>query len=312
MQGPASVAGVAAVTGVAAAAAAGDAATDTVTAPGPADTDDAVADTHPHGVMGHPMVDTPTAGAANASPAPTMPSAEWVADGRPQLSPEHVALLTWWAQMIESGQIPAPPGSDEAPTGNVEPPRRRFPKRAAAIAVVLVAVVALAAALVPRMLAGGEDSAGLPATDVSLPATVGELTAITEPGIGDELEPILNFGLRPAGVTVTAAYGPETAGPLTFAALGTSVAAPADARGLITAWAERTGATMGEPVVGDGPTLGVTCASATASPSVPDGTFCVWASTTARGEAFGIDMSTDQAAGLTAELRDTTTTSAVG
>ncbi len=240
--------------------------------------------------------------------APPMPSDGWNDADRPQLSPEHVALLTWWAQMIEAGQLPAPPGADEANGAQAERPHR-FPKRAAIIAVALVVVAALLAAVGLRMLGTGAQPEAAPAADVTLPAAVGDLVALTATEAADGVEAATGFGLRPAGVTVTGAYGPRVEGPLRFVAMATSVAAPQGAAAQIAAWAQRTGAKVGDPVVGEGATLGVTCATASDAAGLPDGSLCVWTSTSTRGQSYAMGMEIADAADLTAELRGTTTTS---
>lgn len=238
---------------------------------------------------------------------PERPAVDRAAPDQPQLSPEHVALLTWWAQLIEAGQIPAPTGADDTAAEPTES-RRQFPTKAAVVTLAALAAVGLAAFVGPRLLAESADPVAVPAADVVLPPTVGDLVAVTAADAGEDVEAALGFGIRPAGVTVTGAYGVQAQGPLSFAVMATSIAAPTDAGGQITAWAERTGSTVGEPIVGEGATVGVTCATASDSPTLAAGSFCVWASPSARGQTYAIDTPTDDAASLTAQLRATTTT----
>ena len=86
-------------------------------------------------------------------PAPGAPSSEWKSPERTELSPEHVALLSWWADMIAAGQFPAPgptPGTEE----NIPEtkPRRTLSVKAAALS--LVAVAAVGGAAVFGMVTG--------------------------------------------------------------------------------------------------------------------------------------------------------------
>jgi hypothetical protein len=68
------------------------------------------------------------------APVPEAPSTEWKSPARPELSPEHVALLSWWADMIAAGQFPAPPGTlTTEVTAPAKQPRRAFPVKAAAL-----------------------------------------------------------------------------------------------------------------------------------------------------------------------------------
>jgi hypothetical protein len=124
------------------------------------------------------------------------------------------------------------------------------------------------------------------------------------------MRPLLGFGLRPAGVTVTGAYGTDPAGPLALAAMATTIGAPADDAGQIAAWSQRTGSVVGEPVVGTGESQGVTCVTATEAPSVPAGAFCVWTGTGMRGQTFAVATTAEDAQALTTQLRATTTSTA--
>lgn len=285
--------------------------TQTLTSPAPAPTD-------PAG-MGQPsQAPTSEPGAA--------PSQVWGSPERPELSPEHVALLSWWADMIAAGNFPAPPGAPGA-DDTLEPPpsrptkgrgRRRggntegsarersFPTKA--VVVGLAAVVALGAAVVmgPKVLASQEPIV-VPATELTMPATVGDLVAMTNPAIGPELQPLIGFGLRPAGVTVTAAYGPTAEGPLTLAAMSTRVGAPAEPVGQIATWAARSGVTTSQSVAGSGADEGITCAAAEATAAIPAGSFCVWTGSGMRGQTFSVEFPVEDAMALTAELRAGTT-----
>ncbi|MDH3958279.1 MAG: hypothetical protein OEU98_02260 [Actinomycetota bacterium] len=288
--------------------------TQTLTAPAPTD---------PAG-MGQPSQQAPSTEPGAA------PSQAWGSPERPELSPEHVALLSWWADMIAAGNFPAPPGAAGA-DDTLEPPpsrpkkgrgRRRagttegsarergFPTKA--VVVGLAAVVALGAAVVmgPKVLASQEPIV-VPATELTMPATVGDLVAMNDPAIGVELEPLIGFGLRPAGVTVTAAYGPTAEGPLTLAAMSTRVGAPAEPVGQIATWAARSGVTTSQSVAGSGADEGITCAAAAATPEIPAGSFCVWTGSGMRGQTFSVETPVEDAMALTAELRAGTTTTEV-
>ena len=251
------------------------------------------------------------AGTAQATqteaPSQDTPSSGWKSPERPELSPEHVALLSWWADMIAAGQFPAPPGSASptAPAAD-KPDRRSFPLKAAAVSLVAIAAVGTAAVFGPKMLTS-DDPVVVPATEVTLPATVGTLVPITDPAVGAELETLLGFGLRPAGVTVTNAYGAAGVGPLALAAMATTIGAPAEAVGQIAAWAERTGATVAPSVAGTGANEGITCAAVEAIPEAQPGSFCVWSATGKRGQTYAVAMSVEDAQAMTNELRTSVT-----
>jgi hypothetical protein len=266
---------------------------------------------------GHPLAPPPphtgepqqAAGTEMSAPAPS-PTETWRSTDRPELSPEHVALLSWWADMIAAGQFPPPPGADGPNAAPPAPAKRAFPRKAVAIGVAALAAVGLAVAVGPKVLAGSEPEVVVPATEVVLPASVSSLVLITDPQVGEGMRPLLGFGVRPAGVTVTGAYGVDPAGPLAVAALATTIGAPADDAGQISAWSQRTGSTVGEPLVGSGESQGVTCVTASEAPSVPAGSFCVWTGTGMRGQTYSVAMSAEDAAALTTQLRATTTNSA--
>jgi hypothetical protein len=160
--------------------------------------------------------------------------------------------------------------------------------------------------------AAAADPTPVPTTELTMPATVGDLVAVTGPEVGSQLVPVLGFGLRPAGITVTGAYATDPAGPLVLAAMATTVAATADAAGQLTDWAQRTGATVSEPVTGSGATAGVTCAEVTENPSGPTGSVCVWTATGMRGETYVVGSSTDTALQATADLRSAMPAPAAG
>jgi hypothetical protein len=235
------------------------------------------------------------------------PSNGWKSPERPELTPEHVALLSWWADMIAAGQFPAPPGAGGADASPpVARPRRSFPIKAAVVGVVAVAALGAAAVVGPKVMASSEPVV-VPATEVSLPATVGNLVAITDPAVGSELETLLGFGLRPAGVTVTTAYATAAAGPLALAAMATTMGAPAEAVGQIATWAARTGATVAPSVAGTGANEGITCAAVEAIPEAQPGSFCVWSATGTRGQTYVVATSVEDAQVLTNQLRSAVT-----
>jgi hypothetical protein len=234
--------------------------------------------------------------------------------------------------MIAAGNFPAPPaapGADDTPepppsrqkkrrgrrrAGNTEGSARERSIPTKAVVIGLAAVVALGTAAVmgPKVLASQEPIV-VPATELTMPATVGGLVAMTDPAIGPQLQPLIGFGLRPAGVTVTAAYGPTAEGPLTVAAMSTRVGAPAEPVGQIATWAARSGVTTSQSVAGSGTDEGISCAAAEATPAIPAGSFCVWTGSGMRGQTFSVEMPVEDAMALTAELRaGTTTTEAPG
>ncbi len=170
-----------------------------------------------------------------------------------------------------------------------------------------MAALGAAAVMGPKVLASDEPIV-VPATELIMPATVGDLVAMTDPPIGSQLQPLIGFGLRPAGVTVTAAYGPTAEGPLTLAAMSTRVGAPAEPVGQIATWAARSGVTTSQSVAGSGADEGITCAAADATPAIPAGSFCVWTGSGMRGQTFSVEVPVEEAMALTAELRAGTTT----
>lgn len=275
---------------------------------------------------------TDSAGMGQPSEAPpsepgAAPSQVWGSPERPELSPEHVALLSWWADMIAAGNFPAPPGAPGADDTPAPPPRRpkkgrgrrragnsegsarerSVPTKAVVIGLAAVAALGAAAVMGPKVLASDEPIV-VPATELIMPATVGDLVAMTDPPIGSQLQPLIGFGLRPAGVTVTAAYGPTAEGPLTLAAMSTRVGAPAEPVGQIATWAARSGVTTSQSVAGSGADEGITCAAADATPAIPAGSFCVWTGSGMRGQTFSVEVPVEEAMALTAELRAGTTT----
>ena len=254
---------------------------------------------------------------AEAPPAGGSPSEGWNSPDRPQLSPEHVALLTWWADMIAKGQFPAPPGvpadaSAPAPAA----PRKQKPPRAprvdgssrgvlVGVGLAVVAAAGLAVAFGPGLVGSilGDDPEPVPATELTMPAAVGDLVAVTGPEVGAQLEALIGLGLRPAGVTVTAGYGTDPASPVVLGAMSTTVAPAADATGQLNAWAEQAGFEVGELVPGTGAAAGVTCAAAPQTETAPEGSMCVWSATGMNGRTFVVSTEPEAALERTAELR---------
>ena len=245
--------------------------------------------------------------APSETPAPAAPSNEWKSPERAELSPEHVALLSWWADMIAAGQLPAPSGAPATEaSAPAKQPRRSFPVKTAALGLIAVVAIGAAAVVGPKVMASS-DPVVVPATELSLPATVGGLVTITDPAVGSQLETLLGFGLRPAGVTVTNAYGSVAEGPLAMAAMATTMGAPAEAVGQIATWAERTGATVAPSVAGTGVNEGITCAAVEAIPDAQPGSFCVWSANGKRGQTYSVAMSVEDAQTLTNQLRSAVT-----
>ncbi|MGB7983316.1 MAG: hypothetical protein WCF36_21245 [Candidatus Nanopelagicales bacterium] len=257
--------------------------------------------------------------AAGDGTAPTAtPSQIWTSSGRPELSAEHVALLKWWADMIAAGQFPGAPAGhsaqdeaarDEAPqdvtAGAVEgadPGRRR--RRAVALGIGAVVLAGLAAVTAPRFLGGDQTpSSEAIGASTTMPAAVGDLVPVTDPQVGDSMQPLLGLGLRPTGVTVTGAYGADPGGPLELAAMATSTTTAADAAAQIEAWTARTGATVGEPATGSGRAEGITCAPVKKAKGTAAGAFCVWTAGALRGQSYAIGAEAAAAQELTADLR---------
>lgn len=241
------------------------------------------------------------------SPAPSTPSEAWGSPDRTSLSPQHVALLSWWADMMAAGQFPAPTaavGPDgTAPSAASSGSRKRsFPFKAAALGLVAVAAVGTAAVVGPRVMASDEPVAATPTT-LSMPAAAGDLVALTDPSVGAELQTLLGFGLRPTGVTVTGAYGTAAGNPLVMAAMATTMGAPAEAVGQIATWAERTGATVSPSVAGTGANEGITCAAVESIPEAQPGSFCVWTASGERGQTYSVEASVEDAQMLTNQFR---------
>ena len=199
---------------------------------------------------------------------------------------------------------PLPP-SAPAPALETAPAQAHSSRRTLALVGLGVGGLALAGAAVfaGSQLISGSEPAPAPATNLTMPAKVVSLDAITDPEIGTELVPLLGLGLRPSGATVTAAYGPKESGPLELAAMATTTAATGDPASEITTWAARTGATTGKPIVGTEGKEGVTCADASGIEGAPKGAFCVWSGASMRGQAYAIGADAQQALTMTAELR---------
>ena len=239
--------------------------------------------------------------------APPTPSETWSSPDRASLSPQHIALLSWWADMIAAGQFPAPPAGaspDQPPASSASKERRTtsFPIKAAVLGLVALVAVGTAAVVGPKVMAS-DQPVEAPATSLRLPAGVGGLVQVTDPAFGAELEGVLGFGLRPTGVTVAGAYGSSADGPLAMAAMATTMGAPAEAVGQIAAWAERTGATVAPSVTGAGASEGITCAAVEAIPAAQPGSFCVWSATGKRGQTYSVATSVEDAQTLTNQLR---------
>lgn len=306
---------------------------------------------------GTATLEAPQAASSAAAPsqpgapaAPATPSQGWAAPDRPELSPEHVALLTWWADMIAKGQFPAPAGAAGAappppreaarrrrgrsrhaeqgqvaasgtpalPAAPAEPAEPRTEtaagkpdngsgRRTALVALSLggIAAVGLAVAFGPVLVSSfTEEPAPVPTTNLTMPTAVGDLVAVSSPDVSDQLLPLLGLGLRPAGVTTTAGYATDPASPVVLAGLATTTPADADATGQISQWAQRMGATVGEPVAGSAGTGGVTCAEVSAIPDGLPGSFCVWSGSDRRGQSYVVGATPDGALEQTAQLRE--------
>jgi hypothetical protein len=92
--------------------------------------------------------DASTAQAVDEAPVP--PSQTFSSPERESLSPQHIALLSWWADMMAAGQLPAPaaatgPDGTEPMAASSERGTRSFPVKAAALSLVAVAAVGAAA-----------------------------------------------------------------------------------------------------------------------------------------------------------------------
>lgn len=242
-----------------------------------------------------------------AAPGGTLPpSTGWASPDRPELSPEHVALLTWWAEMIASGQLPAPAGSADhpapAPTSGRQPRSRRG--IAIALGAAGAALLGLAALQGPSLLQRFQGTpATIPETEIALPARVGDLVQMTGAAADEQLQPLIGLGLRPKGVTVTAAYAKDPTGPLALAVLASTAPSPTDATGQVLEWATRTGATVGKPKAGAGTTEGIVCAEVSQNPVGNPGSICAWTSGGQRGQVYAVGTTPASAAERTAQVR---------
>jgi hypothetical protein len=96
-------------------------------------------------------VQAPDAHVAQAVDSSVPPSQAFSSPERESLSPQHIALLSWWADMMAAGQFPMPAAAT-GPDGTAPPEatdggrKRTFPVKAAAVS--LLAVAALGAAAV--------------------------------------------------------------------------------------------------------------------------------------------------------------------
>lgn len=259
----------------------------------------------------------------------------------PDLAPDQLALVQQLAAILARGEDPATvvsaalsgaagstPGApasvpgvlpglipDVSPGAGAQassdgPPRRRRGPLLAAGAVVLVAGTGAAMALVGiPMLRGNDTQQAAAAPTLRMPSAVGDLVVVTDPQVGDALTPLIGFGLRPHGATVTAGYGPTATGALTLAAMATTMPSPSGADAQLTSWSTRTKTALGKPVAGEGPTAGVTCA-ATEPGSPTPGSYCVWTGAGLRGQAFVTDATADAALTTASELRNALTATA--
>ncbi len=272
------------------------------------------------GALEHPAM---TAATGPTSPTDVMaaPPPAPAAQEPPQLSAEHVALLIWWAEMIRTGQAPGGMPDPEiadavaeagvpasAPAAPRPADRTRSGHRTALkVTAVVVGGVALATGAVlfgPQLVSTFIDEPPQTAvTELTMPAGVGELVALPAEAAEAALPPALGLGLRPLGVTVTQAYGAAPDSPMVLAALASTAPAQADATGQAMSWAERTGATLGDPVAGTGSAAGITCAPASDLEGAPPGSICIWLDPAMRGQAYVVGAEPADALERTAELR---------
>ena len=143
---------------------------------------------------------------ADANPAASAPSTEWHSPTRTELSPEHVALLAWWADMIAKGQLPAPNDAATPAAGSADvpqPAKRGFRRRRAAHSTPPepAAVTAGAATLASAVAATSPQAGTAPAGT----APVGAMPAGTAPA-----------GTIPAG-SITAGSAPTSHPPMAAA-----------------------------------------------------------------------------------------------
>jgi hypothetical protein len=248
------------------------------------------------------------------------PSEGWAAPDRPELSPEHVALLTWWADMIAKGQFPGPvPGAEpqEQPAAPPKAARTRKPtprdsgarSRLVALGLGGIVLVGLGVAFGPKIVSAfADEPAPVPPTELQMPASVGvDLVAVTSPEIDAQMQQLVGVGLRPAGVTVSAAYGTDPAGPVALAATATTVVVSDDAATQLAAWAQNSGIATAEPVAGTGTTEGITCAAVVEADTVPMGSRCLWSGTGMGGRTYVVATDPETALVRTAELRTAVT-----
>jgi hypothetical protein len=241
------------------------------------------------------------------------PSSGWTSPERPELSPEHVALLSWWADMIAKGQFPGPIPGDQAPQEPATPADTPKAERTGAssrsrlvgFGLVGVAVIGLAVAFGPTVVSAVTgDPDPVPVSELRMPTTVGDLVVVSSAGVDAQLEPLIGMGVRPEGVTVTAGYGTDAAGPVAMAATATTLPVTGDAAAQLTLWAEQSGATLSEPLPGTATTAGITCAAAAETAVAPAGSMCVWSGGGAGGRAFVVATEPQTALERTAQLRN--------
>lgn len=280
-----------------------------------------------------PWSTTTTTPPAIPTPPPA-PAGPTTLPALPDLPPDQMALVQQYALQLAQGANPlavepapgrgAHPDQWQAsadvpeahrPDGGVPgtPARARGTRRGmVAVAAVLVAGVSAAggaAALVPRLVGDPAQPLAAPAADLTMPTAVGELVALSGPGVAETMKPLIGFGTRPVGITVTRGYGASAGGDLQLAAMATLLPATADAAGQFAAWSERTGVALGPASEGSGSTSGITCA-ATAKGSPTPGWLCAWSGTGIRGQAFVLDQPVAKALATTAQLRNAMAASA--
>ena len=70
-----------------------------------------------------------------------------------------------------------------------------------------------------------EEPAPVPPSNLTMPASVGDLVAVSSPDVSAQLQSMLGMGLRPAGITTSAGYGTDPASPVVLAGLATTTPA---------------------------------------------------------------------------------------
>lgn len=266
-------------------------------------------------------VDTAPGPAPTASPL-SGPPATSVGD----LSPEHIALLTWWAEMIAKGEVPGladptsepssgdagsrvpgdldPGPADPDPQADVADRHGRAPKLVA-LGVGGVALAGLAVGVGPNLIdsLGSEEPVASAPAVITMPTAISDLTSVTDDGVGDQLQSMLGLGARPTGVTATGGYGTAADGPVAMAVLASTSPPSGTSSEQLDAWAQRMAATVGEPVAAPDGTS--TCASVTGIADAPNGAICVWSGTGLHGQAYVVGASPEAALERASQVRDT-------